>query len=109
MSSGSSRRHGMQSLDQKSTRTILPRTSSAERGAFVLIQPAESSGGNGLPTYAPAPGRGLPLCSAIRIAAAAMSNTRSAQNEPPEVVGFAAASLGGESVAKCLGLSQKEQ
>src|SRR5689334_25191891 len=98
--SGSPCKHGMQSLAQKSTSTILPRTSSAVSGPLVLIQPAASRGGNGLPTNAPPAGLGRPLCSAISVAAAATSSTSMAQNDPPEVDGAAASSLGGESVAK---------
>src|SRR4029079_4720494 len=75
---------GMQSLAQKSTSTILPRTSSAVSGPLVLIQPAASSGGKILPTYAPPPALGRPPCSAMSVAAAATSSTNSAQNDPPE-------------------------
>src|SRR3954453_18406241 len=76
---------GMQSLAQKSTSTILPRRSSAVSGPLVLIQPAASSGGRILPTYAPAPsGLGRLLCSATSVAAAAISSTSSAQNDPPD-------------------------
>src|SRR6185369_1854395 len=98
----------MQSLAQKSTSTILPLRSSAVSGVFVLIQPLASSGGKGWPTYAPCPGRARRLCKAIRIATAAISSTRSAQNEPPEVDSVAAAESGdGESVAKRFGPGQK--
>src|SRR4029079_14093305 len=75
---------GMQSLAQKSTSTILPRTSSAVSGPLVLIQPAASSGGKILPTYAPPPALGRPPCSAMSVAAAATSRTNSAQNDPRE-------------------------